>query len=44
VTRFEKRFGRAAGKSGKVIEYAKRLNSEGNLSKWCKGIYPITTC
>ena len=37
-------FGRAAGKADKVIEYAKRLKSEGNLDKWCKGIYSITTC
>ncbi len=44
VTRFEKRFGRAAGKADKVIEYAKRLKSEGNLGKWCKGIYSMTTC
>ncbi len=44
VTRFEKRFGRAAGKAEKVIEYAKRLKSEDNLGKWCKGIYSMTTC
>ena len=38
VTRFEKRFGRAAGKVNKVLEYAKRLKGKGNIGLWCKGL------